>query len=212
MSSQTPSLEQLRNRIDDKNPFVLTGGNPDHKQTTTGTCSVRYNAVKPSKWNLNAEVKASYSPSVIVRKQLYFNEDTVLSEWNDYPALAGSMLNTFENAAGAVTAGAVVNFKYFIDRKSAFNCVSDYSYTRSPQYLAAQRVMMNSHVPSVSLRYDYRNRYISAKIAAKTMYQHSSNNIGQTLNESLIQTVDASFHGTLQESVRYGLGQSHSYP
>lgn len=195
ISSQTPSIEQLRNRIDDKNPFALTGGNPHLKQSTTVNTLVRYTAMKPSKWNLSAEVHVSYSPSVIVRKQIYFKENTILSDWNGYPALAGSMLNTFENASGALAVKEDANFKYFINRKSSFNCTADYSFVKAPQYLGVEKVMMNTHAPSISLGYDYRNRYISMKMSARTMYQHSSNNIGQTLNESLMQTFNASFYG-----------------
>ena len=194
MSSQTPSLEQLRNRIDDKNPFALIGGNPALKQTSTGSCSVMYILMKPSKWNLNTEIQASYSPSVIVRKQIYFKENTVLSDWNDYPALAGSMLNTFENASGAVTAGAKANFKCFIDRKSSISSDVGYSFGRSPQNLGEVKVMLNNHAPTLGLRYDYRHRKGSAKVAARTFYQHCSNSIGQVLNESLMQTLETSFH------------------
>lgn len=133
----TPSVEQLRNRIDDVNPLALIAGNPDLRQSMSYSASLQNNSVRRvSKhlltWNVNGQVKLH----PIVSRTLFYPSETVLADYNGYKVLAGSTLLRSENAdysydmSGRIQLSSQWGGKW----KAASRITPSLSYRSLPQY------------------------------------------------------------------------------
>jgi hypothetical protein len=102
--AQTPSVQQLRHRVDDTNPLSLTAGNPDLKQVVVHSFTVGWHPSNMAgkhivMWNANA----SFQVHPIVSRTTFFSADTILQEYDNYTAKAGSQLLSWENAPYGLT-------------------------------------------------------------------------------------------------------------
>lgn len=98
-TAHTPSVEELRHRVDDTNPFSLIAGNPDLKQSLAYSLTLGKRTGSPASrhfltWNLRAQ----YEVNPIVRKITLFQKDSVLVEFDNYHAKAGTTLTEPFNA------------------------------------------------------------------------------------------------------------------
>ena len=98
-SARTPSVEQLRRRIDDTNPLSLIAGNPSLKQSFVYSINLGKSSVnRASNHMLTWTVQAQVETQPIVRRSVFYSADTVLEEYDNYEVKAGSTLLRSENA------------------------------------------------------------------------------------------------------------------
>ncbi|MDR2936236.1 MAG: TonB-dependent receptor [Rikenellaceae bacterium] len=137
-----PSVEELQNVIDARNPMQLTSGNPELGQSYDHDFSVRYtssNVLKSTNFYLQA--RAAVTQDYIGYHTLYFENETVLTAYNNYVAQAGSQLRTPTNLDGRFSASAMVSYNFPIRAlKSNFNMGTRYSYNITPSYTTDNRL------------------------------------------------------------------------
>ncbi len=93
-NSIIPSIEQLRDYLDFRNPMFLRIGNPKLKLPLSRTLSILHN-INLDK--ISSYIKSSFqffhTTNCIVNKITTFNSNTILKDYNNYIALAGSQLS-----------------------------------------------------------------------------------------------------------------------
>ena len=98
-TAHTPSVEELRHRIDDTNPLSLIAGNPELKQSIAYSLTLGKRTGSPiSKHFLTWNLRAQYEVNSIVQKMTLFQKDTVLVAFDNYPVKAGTLLTEPFNA------------------------------------------------------------------------------------------------------------------
>lgn len=95
-SAQLPTLQQVRDRLDDRNALRVNSGNPDLKAgvTYTGSLQIRPSQVLNSPLNLSASITSH----PIVSRDYYYAVATTLDGYEGYVMPAGSVLSTYTNA------------------------------------------------------------------------------------------------------------------
>lgn len=188
---QIPSVEQTRDRISDANPLVLTGGNPDLRQTYTVSFAYSDNLLmnKETGFNIGMFVNSSCTFDPIVNRSFYFMEDTVLDTYDGYIAHAGSILNTFTNASRpAYSAEGGLNFSKRSGKaklKSAWG-LSGGTESR-PQYISNNlaRVSMTRVRVSVSELFRPSVNFMLNFIANST-YAKASSDASGSIAEAIV--------------------------
>lgn len=95
-----PSLEQVRKRIDNTNPYSVTAGNPDLRPGRTYSMSFSKRAGGLKMRNLIVNSTLTHHP--IVRREKSFMTATTLADYDGYEMPAGSMLHYSDNADWAL--------------------------------------------------------------------------------------------------------------
>lgn len=136
-NSSVPSVEQLRNSLDDSNPLLLRSGNPDLKMPVTRNAAVTYSITIPERGiAINARLNGTFITDNFSSRTTYFKEDTFLPEY-DYTAVAGSGLVSPVNIPMSHSLGALVKYdQYFSRLKSNLSVELGAQNSRSPYYLA----------------------------------------------------------------------------
>ena len=107
---KTPSVDQLRRRINDTRPLSLVGGNPDLKQSQAFTFRLQKGrAMQAKTWTTDWNASFQYERNPLVQRILIFQEETVLDEYDGYRVPAGASLNRTENADYGLTAQVILN-------------------------------------------------------------------------------------------------------
>ena len=230
-SSVTPSIEQIRNRISDTNPLVLTAGNPNLKQGYTISISTDYNPpVKPNGSGRNASFAFSVTGGIVINPIVsnvrYFDQTTVLSEYDGYTAHAGSLLNTFDNSKiPRINISGKVSYTKNIVRhglKLGFS-LSD-NHMQSPMYYGGLLSPVDENGIQVSLTQSYvPSRRISIKNRFSISHIVSSRQRG-ILSERVLFNDTFSMRWFVTEWLRWdvqyslyahnylsGTGQNHSH-
>ena len=196
MTPTIPSLEQTRKRISDTNPLVLTGGNPDLKPSYDSFMEMLwFKSIAKGYGRINVSLNTTCNFSPIVTKTQYFSENTVLSEWDGYQALAGSMLHTFENASRpAWSANLQVSaFGLMFKRKLTVILMPGFSYSSFPQYYGNDLIGVNEMKAAGALDLKYRpKRFLNFTAKVTCSYVNSLNNDYSSLSERLVSTTNAS--------------------
>ena len=136
-NSSVPSVEQLRNSLEDSNPLLLRSGNPDLKMPVTRNAAVTYSITIPERGiAINARLHDTFITDNFSSRTTYFKEDTFLPEY-DYTAVAGSGLVSPVNIPMSHIIGAKVKYdQYFSRLKSNLYVEVSAQNSRSPYYLA----------------------------------------------------------------------------
>lgn len=151
-SAVTPAIEQIRNRVSDTNPLVLTAGNPNLRQGCNIEAGISY--LPPTRQQgvgRNSSFTASLNGGIylnpIVARVWYFNEQTVLSDYDGYIAGAGSMLNTFDNSRQPrINLAAQASYtKSFLRHNLKVVLTLKDNYLRSPMYKGDALVAMDEN-------------------------------------------------------------------
>lgn len=152
-SASLPSVEQLRDRIDNSNPFLLQSGNPALKQSMRHNITLSYpgNVNVDNGRNFTVGVTASIHPDQITQRSYYFEDATYLEQW-DYTAPAGSTLYTYDNISGNFSITGDVSFSQRISPlKSTFRAAVRYAYTQRPTYIEDQKNVSRQQQPTLTL-------------------------------------------------------------
>ena len=178
-SSDTPSIEQLRPRLDNSNLYSVSVGNPDLRQGRTNSLSFAYSTVLGSEARetmkemedegtrrrqmerfMNGSIttfsfNASFSAEedMIVTRRDYYSTATYLPEYG-YTMPAQSSLTTYENASGRRSASANASFGIpvgFI--KGTVSTSASASWDRTPSYINSVLVQTQNFRPTLTLGY-----------------------------------------------------------
>lgn len=192
-NASTPSLEQVRPRLDNSNLYSVTAGNPNLKQSRSHNVSFSYSTV------LGKEAKAALSNStnrrnvgnfstfslngsfrmnndVIVSKRTYFAVDTYLPEY-DYTMPAQSTLTSYENVANSYSANGSASLEMQLKK---INCVlstsASMSWDQSPSYVNNVFTMTDNLNPQLNIGLNSNfSRNIRFNIRANGAYHYSNN-------------------------------------
>jgi hypothetical protein len=99
-ASSPVSLEDLRDVIDNRNPLMLTAGNPDLDMPATTVIGLNGQFMTQDGKSLAVQLTYTRTSDLIINKTLFFARDTVLAAHGNYLAPAGARLSTKENASG----------------------------------------------------------------------------------------------------------------
>lgn len=162
-SASSPSLEQVRPKIDNSNLYSVSAGNPGISQSRTHHLTLNYSSpmgaearekmrdrssvmprvtVRGSKGNQAEssismlELNASFMAvrNPIVRRQIYYAEQTYLPQY-DYTMPAGSTFSTYENAPASYSASFSAKYSRPLE---AIRCMMSsslsFNWNSSPSY------------------------------------------------------------------------------
>ena len=194
-----PSVAQIRRRISDSNPFALVGGNPNIKPS--------YNVEAGVDWSKSfglTSASASFhqllSWNSIISRAIYFNEDTELTEWDGYKAMAGSMLYTFDNANMPVSVSSLsMNLDRLMARRKLKSGIRlRGSIGNRPMYFSSEYVKLVDKVLAPSLFFQWTpDKHWKTILSPGISWQHSTGGQGSTISESLNYNLKSSV------SIRY---------
>jgi hypothetical protein len=175
VSNSTPSIEQLRPRINNTNLYSVSSGNPDLKQSTSNAFRLSYSTVLGKEArnallgqtlgdfndiprNLNSNLTTfSISGSLtvgrdaIVSRRTYFTQETYLPKYN-YTMPAQSSFTSYENASGNYNANLSVSFGFPIMAiGSIISTGVSGSWDMSPSYVNDELISTQNLRPTVNL-------------------------------------------------------------
>lgn len=214
-SATLPSVEQLRDRIDNSNPMLLQAGNPALKQSIQHNFAINYpgNVNAATGRNFSMGVQASIRTRHITQRSYYFAEETLLDQW-DYVAPAGSTLYTYENVNGSFNLSGNMQFTQRIEKlKSNFNIGMRYSFNQQAAYIGEERNISRQHQPTLSIGFGgTQSRNLRLHISSSTTYSHVDNSIGTTteyINESASASAEIRFLKYLLFNASYRINHTH---
>ncbi|MBQ6578797.1 MAG: outer membrane beta-barrel protein [Bacteroidales bacterium] len=136
-----PAVEQIRDYVDDNDPLMLRSGNPGIKKSLSHSFSLSGYSLnfREGKPQYRIDISANIVTDPIVSKLIFFNEDTVLTDYRNYSAPAGSTLNIPENSSPkySFSASGSINHRiYLAGDKFPVNLslIPSLSYQSLPQY------------------------------------------------------------------------------
>ncbi|MGN1226960.1 MAG: hypothetical protein ACI4TL_06970 [Candidatus Cryptobacteroides sp.] len=196
--SLLPSMSQLRNRLDDRNPRYLIAGNKNLKASQHYFQNLQYVWSK-NNGRLNLSLNANYTANPIVGKSIFYQQSEVLPEWNDYTIQAGSSLSTYENAFylyGVSISSAYSNYLYH--NQIQYSICLDANYSKAPRYINSSLIYLNESSPSLNLSLQYKNRKkASLSLRNVVNYNISINSEGSKVASLL--------HNTLSLNASYNI-------
>ncbi len=137
--TQTPSISQLQNVIDNTNPLQLSSGNPDLSQSLTHMFLARYNRTDVQKGRvfigfLSVSKSLDYigSESVIAEEDMTLDGGVLLAQGSQFTRPIN--LDGYWNARSFFTLGLPADFI-----KSNLNLNAGYTYSRTPGVINDER-------------------------------------------------------------------------
>ena len=191
MNNMLPAVEQLRARINDNSSLFLIAGNPSLRPARTHHFSMQGNrkAIRettPQGWtrmvrneSLNWNLSLDWTRHPIVQRTLYFPEETVLEEYQDYRVPAGASLNRSENADYALLATASLRsakrFSWFQGRwKPKLSIIPMIRYRQQPQYFGQALDRVREVQPGLHLSAETRfSRILEVNLRTDLAYNRS---------------------------------------
>lgn len=130
--TQTPSVTQLQNVIDNSNPLQLSAGNPNLSQQYTNTLVMRYNRTNiQTASTFFAVVSANFTSDYITNSTFIASKDTLLQE--GVTLNRGSQLSQPVNLDGFWTLRSFLTYGMPVKLiKSNLNVNAGFTYTLSP--------------------------------------------------------------------------------
>ena len=218
-SSNTPSIDQLRPRIDNTNLYSVSAGNPDLKASKSNAFRFNYSTVlgkearnallgqalggnnnRQGGWGINSNlttfsINGSFTAGKdpIVSRRTYYTEDTYLPKYN-YTIPAQASFTSYENASNNYNANLSVNFGFPIKFIGCiFNTGLSGSWDKSPSYVNDGLIFTQNLRPGLSLgiRSNF-SRDIRFNINGNGSYVHSWNSAGSS-TEYFTEAIRAGF-------------------
>jgi len=216
-SSNTPSIDQLRPRLDNTNLYSVSAGNPDLKASKSNAIRFSYSTVlgkearnallgqsfggdRRGGWGINSNlttfsINGSFNAGKdpIVSRRTYFTKETYLPKYN-YTMPAQSSFTSYENASDNYSANLQLNFGFPIKFIGCiFNTGLSGSWDKSPSYVNDNLVLTQNFRPGLSLgiRSNF-SRNIRFNVNGNGSYVHSWNSEGSS-TEYFTEAIRAGF-------------------
>ncbi len=207
-----PSASQIRKRISDINTLSLVGGNPGIRPSYDTEMNIDWGK-SFGLFSLSASLSHNLSWNSILSKVLYFAEDTELTNWDGYKAVAGSMLYTFENAK-TLKSGSSITLRIsrlMAKRKLNARLVLNGGFNKSPMYFGSECVNLEEKRLSSALSLSWTpNKHWRASISPSAIWLNSSGGAGTLLSNSVNYNLTSSlkakyapFVGNISYSLLY---------
>lgn len=209
-----PSLEQIRERVEDSNTMMVKAGNPDLKPERSMGISLRVNPLQARSKNqsLSLNFRCDIPFRSIVNKYTYFSEGTQLSQYNGYTIPKGSILYSWANADRGVKIGASLFYhKRFQKIKSNLNINFFNTWERTPVYSGNDLLVTDAYSPHLSSDFSIRpNRRINIGFSASCGYNDSRAGDNQIVNKSITGSAGANFSASLKSGVYWNAAYKYS--
>lgn len=204
-SASTPSLEQVRPKLDNTNLYSVTSGNPLLQQSRSHSFSGRYSTVigeagrqiareleasgsrgqslgrdAAKKMNtlstLSVNANFSITTNPIVRRQIYYAEATYLPDYH-YEMPAQSTFTTYENVSNSYSANLNVRYGTSVEKiMCMLNTSASMNFDSSPSYV--DYILTRTYNYRPSARVGLRSnfsRYIRLNLDVNGSYVYSHN-------------------------------------
>lgn len=198
-SVQLPSLEQIRKRVDNTNPYLVVAGNPDLRPGHSYNLSFStggFFSLNPR----NLHINVIFTDHPIVSRERVFQSSTILPEYDGYEMPAGSMLRYYDNADWALNAeirysdGTGIDFS---EKMKPIRFSYDLGATAAvnPSYLMDElyRTTDLGGSAGVSLNYTPTEK-LRLSLSAGAAYTRSSSSI----SDAVIQALNWNYGTTLR--------------
>lgn len=130
VSSSVPSIQQIRDKVDDTDAMRIRVGNPDLKQSLTHSLSSSYSKTKKSSsFNFKANLQIVERP--ILNRTFYYSNEGKLPDYNDYLVPAGATLTTYVNGPVRITSDLALDYSTSFNM---FNKFLNSTLELSPSY------------------------------------------------------------------------------
>ncbi|MBR5055125.1 MAG: TonB-dependent receptor [Bacteroidales bacterium] len=217
-STNTPSIDQLRPRVDNSNLYSISAGNPDLKASKSNAFRFNYSTVlgkaarnallgqsldgnrQGGGWGINSNlttfsINGSFSAGKdpIVSRRTYYAKETYLPKYN-YTVPAQASFTSYENASSNYNANLSVNFGFPIKAIGCiFNTGINGSWDKSPSYVNDGLIYTQNMRPGLSLgiRSNF-SRDIRFNINGNGSYVRSWNSSGSS-TEYFSEAIRAGF-------------------
>lgn len=186
-NTNTPSINQLQNVIDNSNVLFLRAGNPDLKQQTSNTLSARYTLNDTKKLtSFFANIFLQQANNYIANATFIAAADSSLG--NGIILYKGSQLSKPVNLDGYVSLRSLLTYSMPLTfMKSTLNLSGGMIYSKTPG-------MINS-VSSISNNYTYNtgvviasniSQYIDFNVSYNANFTNTKNTINSDLNTKYV--------------------------
>ena len=217
-STNAPSVSQLQNVVDNRNPLFLKTGNPNLSQDYDHNFTVRYGKTNPNtSSSFLVMVNAGFTQDHITNTSIIAARDTVVS---GIELSRGTQLSFPVNIGGYQNARTMIIYGLPVTViKSNLNLTTGLTYNRTPalingtqnlarNYGISQGVIVSSNI---SENLDFTLGYTANYTIVKNSLQHGSDNnfLNQTLNFKLnwIFWKGFVFTSSLNTSIYRGLSE-----
>lgn len=195
--TQVPGSNMLRPIINYQDPLYLQGGNPNLAPSHSHHLSADLIRIKDSyfsKVSLNFVHRRDHFDA---NRTIFFDSETVLHEFNDFVAQAGSTLTTFGNIRNQYQLGVDFRHDFPVDAiYGIFKTRMGYTYFDRPRYVNDEIVKTYTHTPSGTIKLESNILdNIDLKITSTSSYSHTnrSNMQRNRIFNQLLQTEINSF-------------------
>ncbi|MDJ1495444.1 outer membrane beta-barrel protein [Cytophagaceae bacterium DM2B3-1] len=181
-STNLPSITQLQNVINNNNPLLLTGGNPNLRQEFVHSFMARYSAAQPTKGRtLLAMLSLTRTNNNIGNSTFIATKDSVLTQ--DITLKKGAQLSTPVNLNGSWSTRSLFTYGLPVGfMKSNLNLTSSVTYNNTPALINTVTNTSNSYTLSQGLTLSSN---ISEKIDFTLGYTGNYNIVRNTLQPQL---------------------------
>jgi len=140
-----PSVNQLQDVVDNSNPLLLTGGNPDLGQSNSHFFTMRYNLTDMVRSRtLFAFVFGNITSDYIGNASIIALQDTLLH--NGYELPRGAQYVRPENMSGYANLRSLVTYGFPLSViKSNLNITAGLAYSRTPGIINGQKNIANAY-------------------------------------------------------------------
>jgi len=179
-NSIMPSLEQLRNNLNDQNPYSLIAGNPALKQSYVHSFNLSVYIVNKEFKAFNVDASLQMTNNKIANKTRYFSEDTSLPDWGGYIAVAKSTLTEYKNLNGKISGSLSAGLSLPLQSiKSTFDISTAFMFDKDPSYIQDKLLSTTNLSTNLNLSfYSNFSRSIRVRMYTNLGYNYSDNSSG----------------------------------
>lgn len=173
-SAILPSVEQIRQQVDDSNPLYLVAGNKDIKQPYKHYLDFMLTLPPVTlRWS------TTITQNSIVQKQSFFSDETVLTDYYNYIAPKYSTLTTYVNTNGVVTSSLSAAYDVLLNKiKSRLQLKFSGDYNRFLSYLYEKENVTNNYGTSLEMTFStHFSKIFRIKLNSGSSYNYSHNSI-----------------------------------
>jgi uncharacterized membrane protein YgcG len=222
--ANTPSLSDLQTVLT-VNDNRLSVGNPDLKQSYSHDFRLAYNTSNSQKsTSFNVIAMARLTANSFANQTVFFDRDTVLADYYDYQAMAGSQLSTRVNLSGAVQMGANAGYSFlFKPIKTRVSINGGYELQRRPSYTTVtigrsrKQLLNNSNEHSGSIRLRLTSaisEYVDFSVNSSTGLTYTGNSAlsnSRTWRESVGAEASLVFFRSLTYNTDFSWNYQHNF-
>ena len=215
VSSIVPSIQQIRNRIDDTDAMRIRVGNPDLKQSLTHSLSSSYSKTKKSSsFNFKANLQIVERP--ILNRTFYYSNEGKLPDYNDYLIPAGATLTTYVNGPARITSDLALEYTTSFNAfnkflKSTLRLSPSFKYINDPIYFGDVLDRTTETAPALTVDFSTRVGK-QTRLSFKDNIQdiHGNNKNGTMSHHILRHTYSASADLTLFKKMKLSTSYSRN--